>query len=271
MAEFEFWYPFYPAHYRRDTMHLTAEQDGVYRRLIDHYMETRTPLPNNGTALARIAGVSTEHWEILKEFVLPFFLPYSRNGKTDSAMLCHKKCDFLLSQQGEKKEGNISQKSMAGKLGAMKRWGGKATESKKKNSGAIKVPSKKHSKPIAENSYKREEESIGDIYSEDKSSSFGSSRKIDFDVDAVCFTGIDEKTELVWRNTYPHVDIEAELKKACAWLHANPKKRKSDYPKFLNGWFSRHELEEVKAKTAAAKPQKPIGEQLKRVSQNKWD
>ena len=59
------WFPWYPALYRADTMHLTAEQDGVYRRLIDHYMETRQPLPDSDVALARIAGITGEVWAVL--------------------------------------------------------------------------------------------------------------------------------------------------------------------------------------------------------------
>ena len=41
------WFPWYPERYKNKTLHLTVEQGGIYRRLIDHYMETRQPLPDN--------------------------------------------------------------------------------------------------------------------------------------------------------------------------------------------------------------------------------
>lgn len=66
------WFPWYPALYRNDTLHLTAEQDGIYRRLIDHYMETAQPLPESTAAMARIVGVDLkcfEHaWSILQAY-----------------------------------------------------------------------------------------------------------------------------------------------------------------------------------------------------------
>lgn len=49
---------------------------------------------------------------------------------------------------------------------------------------------------------------------------------------------LDQYAEL-----YPAVDILQATRKACAWLIANPKQRKtkSGMPKFLNGWFSREQ------------------------------
>ncbi len=54
------WYPWHYRRYKEKTLHLTAEQDGIYRRLTDCYMETRKPLPDNDLALARIAGVDID-------------------------------------------------------------------------------------------------------------------------------------------------------------------------------------------------------------------
>lgn len=44
-----------------------------------------------------------------------------------------------------------------------------------------------------------------------------------------------------WHEQYPHMDIEAELRKAEAWLEADPRRRKSakGMPRFLVGWFNR--------------------------------
>lgn len=107
----DFWYPFYPAVFKADTMHLTAEQDGIYRRLIDHYMETRLPLPDNDAALARISGVSHECFKHASSILRAFF-------KQKNGMLHHKFCDGLLDNQDKRarKRSQIAQKA------ANKRW-----------------------------------------------------------------------------------------------------------------------------------------------------
>lgn len=132
------WYPWYPALYRADTIHLTAEQDGIYRRLIDHYMETRQPLPNNDAALARIAGITIDSWTIAAVILLPFFLP-SKNGK-----LHLKRCDAEL----ERQDGRNRLQSEKGKSGAKKRWKNKQSEQYVNSSGytsAIATPMPKNS------------------------------------------------------------------------------------------------------------------------------
>ena len=106
------WYPFYPALYRADTMHLTAEQDGIYRRLIDHYMETGHPLPDNDSALARISGVSVECFMHASSIVRAFF-----KHKSDG-FLYHKRCESELHQQQSRKKS----RSEIAKKAAEKRW-----------------------------------------------------------------------------------------------------------------------------------------------------
>lgn len=107
----DYWYPWQPARFRADTAHLTPEQDGIYRRLIDHYMETKLPLPDNENALARIAGIGIDQWVIASAIVLPFFC--HSNGK-----LYSKKCDENLAEE----KARSRKKSEAGKNGAKKRW-----------------------------------------------------------------------------------------------------------------------------------------------------
>ena len=132
------WYPWYPAIYKADTIHLTAEQDGIYRRLIDHYMETRQPLPNNDAALARIAGITLDSWAIAAAIILPFFTP-TKNGK-----LHLKRCDAEL----ERQDGRNRLQSEKGKSGAKKRWKNKQQEQDVNSSGyacAIATPMPNHS------------------------------------------------------------------------------------------------------------------------------
>lgn len=106
------WFPWYPALYKADTMHLTAEQDGIYRRLIDHYMETRTPLLDNDAGLARVAGVSLDCWNTHAATIRAFFKADTRG------FLRHKRCDAELSAQDRR----TKSQSQKGKNGAKKRW-----------------------------------------------------------------------------------------------------------------------------------------------------
>jgi len=105
-------FPWYPVLYRADTRTLTPEQDGCYRRLIDEYMETRQPLPNQHVALARICGVSVEHFE---QEIAPSLKGFFRKK---NGVLHLKRCDKLLDEQ----DGIIRGKSESGKKGAEKRW-----------------------------------------------------------------------------------------------------------------------------------------------------
>lgn len=107
------WYPWYFTLYEQDTMHLSPYQDGCYRRLIDHYMKTRAPLPDNDSALARIVGDSEANWVAMASpLVRPFF--QAKNGR-----LYLKRCEEILNYQ----DGKTSKLSESGKKGAEKRWG----------------------------------------------------------------------------------------------------------------------------------------------------
>ena len=106
------WYPWFFQIYKADTMHLDPYQDGCYRRLIDHYMETRQPLPDNDYALARIVGDSHPNWVAMASaMVRPFF-------KARGGLLFHTKCDEILNHQDIK----TNKLSESGKKGAKKRW-----------------------------------------------------------------------------------------------------------------------------------------------------
>lgn len=105
------WYPFFVIDFRRDTRHLTLEQDAAYRRLIDEYMLTREPLPNNDAALARILGIPATEWECLAPVVRKFFK--ARNDK-----LIHKRCEQELRAQDMRNKAN----SNRGKKAALTRW-----------------------------------------------------------------------------------------------------------------------------------------------------
>ena len=51
--------------------------------------------------------------------------------------------------------------------------------------------------------------------------------------------GITPELLEYWREMYPALDIEAELKKASAWLDGNRKNRKTDLKRFIVNWFNK--------------------------------
>lgn len=105
------WYPWEPLAFRKKTLHLTLEQDGAYRRLIDEYMIQRGPLPAGDVALSRMLGVSVEHWHSIKPAILAFF--EERDGK-----LVHGRCEEEILEQ----EAKGALRSDRAKAAADKRW-----------------------------------------------------------------------------------------------------------------------------------------------------
>lgn len=136
----DYWFPWYPTRYKADTMHLTALQDGIYRRLIDHYMETKCPLPDNDGALARIAGVTAAEFAENSSVIRAFFTP-AASAKGGKLQLYLKKCDAILKDQEERRLSHFNRgkkggrpKSSAGKKGdAPQSSETKKTEDKKDN------------------------------------------------------------------------------------------------------------------------------------------
>jgi hypothetical protein len=53
------------------------------------------------------------------------------------------------------------------------------------------------------------------------------------------WSNISPKQRELWERAYPALSLDAELAAAAAWLIANPKNRKSNYARFLNGWMQR--------------------------------
>lgn len=107
------WYRWHFQLYKADTMHLDPYQDGCYRRLIDHIMETRNPLPDNDAALARIVGTSLTEWKEKAADTVRPLLKVGRDG-----LLHQKRADMELNWQ----DNQTKKKSEAGKKGAENRF-----------------------------------------------------------------------------------------------------------------------------------------------------
>lgn len=65
------------------------------------------------------------------------------------------------------------------------------------------------------------------------------SQTISFNPEQGDFAGITPEGLNLWRDAYPGVVIEMEIKQAAQWLFANPKRRKKNYQRFLVNWFKR--------------------------------
>lgn len=68
------YYPFHIADWALHTSHLSVEEEGVYRRLIDHYYDTELPIPRKTQpVIRRLRLVSYEDTvrQILSEFFIP--------------------------------------------------------------------------------------------------------------------------------------------------------------------------------------------------------
>lgn len=77
--------------------------------------------------------------------------------------------------------------------------------------------------------------------------------KIEFDAERQQFVNISESQYAKWDAAYPKLDVDAELEKAELWLMANPKKRKQNYLKFINGWLGRAATTQAQPKAFSAK------------------
>ncbi len=65
--------------------------------------------------------------------------------------------------------------------------------------------------------------------------------KINFNLQQRKWEGITIEDKAGWKDAYPAVDIEQELRIAREWLLANPTRAKSNYRQFLNNWFKREQ------------------------------
>jgi hypothetical protein len=73
----------------------------------------------------------------------------------------------------------------------------------------------------------------------EKKTTLVSHDKIVFDFSSFSFQNITEDFLQRARESFPAVDVDAEIKRAARWLEANPSKRKKNYARFLTNWFAR--------------------------------
>ena len=92
-------YKHYIGDFQRDTGHLSLTQRGAYLCLIHHYYATEKPLPNDHSALCRIAGAIDKSERDAVRAVMVFFEP------VDSGLM-HKRIEAELQKAGAQADTN---------------------------------------------------------------------------------------------------------------------------------------------------------------------
>lgn len=78
--------------------------------------------------------------------------------------------------------------------------------------------------------------------SKDISSTTGKNRPVvvSFDWLSFHFVNISEEQKTVWREAYPSVNVDQELKRMESWISSNKRKApKKDFKRFINTWLSK--------------------------------
>ena len=119
----------YPADYAGDTTHLTRDQDGGYRLLLDAMWLRDGKLPDDDAQLAVITKCSTQaEWQVLRKILSPFFKIL--HGKWTQKRLTRERREAQHLQQA---------RVNAGKKGAEHRWQ-THTEGNSKTMARARVP-----------------------------------------------------------------------------------------------------------------------------------
>lgn len=209
------WYPFYVGDYIRETAHLSMLEHGAYRLLIDHYMGTGHPIPKDTHKIYRICRATTRiERQIVLQIVCEFFVlqgDYYHNKRCDEEIL--KQLNYSNSQSAKAK--------IRHNLGI--------SSADAKNQPASALP---QSQPHLDTNSEGKEPS---------SSVSPERRKIDFDWSTGKFTGITQRFVLMWTESYPALDIAAQIRKMQSWQVSNPKLKKKDYLRFINSWLSKEQ------------------------------
>lgn len=85
--------------FQRDTSHLSLTERGAYLALMHHYYATEKPLPNDHTALCRVAGAIDKAEREAVRSVMAFFTPVESG-------LMHKRIEAEIEQAGRRADTN---------------------------------------------------------------------------------------------------------------------------------------------------------------------
>lgn len=123
--DLDYWYPWSPAKFKRDTMHLNDEQELIYRRIIDFYMEvSKGPIEDNDQTLANIARFPIDRFSPHAAVIRKFFKLCNKNkNPSGTGYLMLTRCEAILADQVERREKKRGAGSLGGKAKANKNKG----------------------------------------------------------------------------------------------------------------------------------------------------
>lgn len=219
--------------YAHATAHLTNGQDLAYRRMLEYYYDTESPLPLDLSTLARRLRVPIEDVQIV---IQDFFEKHenSYNHAICDAAILNYKTQKNNSSKGGKKSAEVRRQRKQA-LNEVHLMPTSSTLEDHFNQSVIS-----NNKSVISN----QESIIKELAVSDESlPAVQESKKIKigFDYDSGQFLGMIDKKPLFesWMIAYPGVDIREELNKMRAWLMSNKANRKTNLSKFINNWLSK--------------------------------
>lgn len=112
-----YWYPWTPSWFREKTIHLTYAQRGLYRDLIDYYMESKKPLPDNDIALANICRIDLSTWQQYSVEIRAMFMKIK--DEKGVALLAQSTCEENLAFDAARSKKNSKNGQKGGRPKAL--------------------------------------------------------------------------------------------------------------------------------------------------------
>lgn len=222
------YYKFNIADWTLHTAHLTAEEEGVYFRLVNFYYDTESPIPEKTQSVIRrlrLGNNSEIVGIILEEF---FYL--------DSGFWHHKRCDSEITAYHAQADKNRTNGKRGGRPKGSKDTKPRAKKPRKTqsdNSGNPNITLTTNHKPLTNN---HSLEGCAPVVTLP-------SNKFETEREEVA---VSESDLAEFQNLYPAVDVVQEFKSMRGWLLSNKSKRKtaSGMAKFVNSWLAKAQNEE---------------------------
>jgi uncharacterized protein YdaU (DUF1376 family) len=209
------YYSFNIADWHLGTSHLSLEEEAVYFKLINHYYDTEKPIPKETQQVIRRLRLGNH--EVIVGLILNEFFVLKDNGWH------HVRCDKEIEDYHNKAETSREN----GKKGGRPR---KNKDLQDNPIGFTEEPEITQEVILANPSITQEKAN-----QEPRTKN----QSISFDAKSGVFKNVGESQIEVWKKAFPAVNLDIEMAKAVSWLIANPTKKKSNYSRFLNGWFTR--------------------------------
>jgi uncharacterized protein YdaU (DUF1376 family) len=205
------WYPHYPGDYGRDTAHLSLEQHGAYRLMLDHYYATSFPLPSTPRELYRICRASSKGERSAVDSVLSQFFEHRADGYHN------RRADLELIKRAE----HHARLSEGARKTNEKRWDNCRSASRSVSRQADASP-QPQPQPQPQETQKN-------------AATAKAAQPVAFLSDLLTVT---QNQDAKLADTYPWVDRPQEYKKMALWLEANRSTRKVKNPlAFCQNWF----------------------------------